>query len=104
MLTCAYLITVEDLIAVVTLQGRLLVFPAAALPALAKGKGNKLIQIPTPDLAAGTDKVVAFTAAKSGVGIWINLFPLPFANAGKAAAGKTNSRPCKVTTAIRSSL
>lgn len=45
----------------VTLQGRLLVFPAAALPALAKGKGNKLIQIPTSDLAAGTDKVVAFT-------------------------------------------
>lgn len=48
-----------DLIAVATLQGRLLIFSAAALPALAKGKGNKLIQIPTADLAAGTDKVVA---------------------------------------------
>ena len=51
----------SDLIAVVTLQGRLLVFPAAALPALARGKGNKLIQIPVADLKAGTDKVVAVT-------------------------------------------
>ena len=51
----------NDLIAVVTLQGRLLVFPAAALPALAKGKGNKLIQIKNTDLAAGADKVVAVT-------------------------------------------
>ncbi|NOR80393.1 MAG: DNA topoisomerase IV subunit A, partial [Methyloprofundus sp.] len=51
----------SDLIAVVTLQGRLLVFPAAALPALTKGKGNKLIQIPVADLKAGSDKVVAMT-------------------------------------------
>ncbi len=49
----------DNLIAVVTLQGRLLVFPAAALPALAKGKGNKLIQILPADLKAGTDKVVS---------------------------------------------
>lgn len=51
----------SDLIAVVTLHGRLLVFPAAALPALAKGKGNKLIQVNTADFAAGSDKVVAIT-------------------------------------------
>ena len=49
----------SDLLAVVTLQGRLLIFPAADLPALARGKGNKLIQIPSADLAAGTDAVVA---------------------------------------------
>ena len=41
------------------MQGRLLIFPVAELPALAKGKGNKLIQIPTSDLAAGKDEVVA---------------------------------------------
>ncbi len=35
-----------DLLAVVTLQGRLLIFPVADLLALARGKGNKLIQIP----------------------------------------------------------
>ena len=51
----------SDLIAVVTLQGRLLIFPAVALPVLTKGKGNKLIQIPAADLKAGSDKVVAIT-------------------------------------------
>ncbi|WP_027158070.1 DNA topoisomerase IV subunit A [Methylobacter luteus] len=49
----------SDLLAAVTLQGRLLIFPVAELPALAKGKGNKLIQIPTSDLTAGKDQVVA---------------------------------------------
>ena len=49
----------SDLLAVVTLQGRLLVFPVADLPALARGKGNKLIQIPPADLAEETDCVVA---------------------------------------------
>ena len=52
----------SDLLAVVTLQGRLLVFPVADLPALARGKGNKLIQIPAVDLATGTDFVVAVLA------------------------------------------
>jgi len=49
----------SDLLAVVTLQGRLLVFPVADLPALARGKGNKLIQIPPADLAEEKDYVVA---------------------------------------------
>ncbi len=48
-----------DFLAVVTLQGRLLIFPVAELPALARGKGNKLIQIPSADLSSGTDAVVA---------------------------------------------
>jgi topoisomerase-4 subunit A len=52
----------SDLLAVVTLQGRLLIFPVADLPALARGKGNKLIQIPAADLAAGKDTVVAILA------------------------------------------
>ncbi|MGZ5600157.1 MAG: DNA gyrase C-terminal beta-propeller domain-containing protein, partial [Methylobacter sp.] len=51
-----------DSLAVVTLQGRLLIFPVAELPALAKGKGNKLIQIPATDLSAGKDYVVAAVA------------------------------------------
>ncbi len=51
-----------DLLAVATLQGRLLIFPAADLPELAKGKGNKLIQIPSADLTSGKDAVVAVTA------------------------------------------
>jgi len=35
-----------DLLAAVTNEGRMLVFPLSKLPALAKGKGNKIIQIP----------------------------------------------------------
>ncbi len=52
----------SDLLAVVTLQGRLLIFPVADLPALARGKGNKLIQIPAADLTSGKDTVIAVLA------------------------------------------
>jgi topoisomerase-4 subunit A len=51
-----------DLIAVATLQGRLLIFSATEIPELVKGKGNKLIQIPSADLASGKDAVVAALA------------------------------------------
>ncbi|WP_031432929.1 DNA topoisomerase IV subunit A [Methylomarinum vadi] len=52
----------SDVLAVATLQGRLLIFPVLELPALAKGKGNKLIQIPSKDFNSGKDAVVAITA------------------------------------------
>ncbi len=56
-----------DLVAVATLQGRLLVFSVQELPALSKGKGNKLIQIPTADLNSGEDAVVSVcTFAETG--------------------------------------
>ncbi len=51
-----------DLLAVVTLQGRLLIFPVIELPELVKGKGNKIVQIPTKDLATDKDRVVAMAA------------------------------------------
>ena len=54
--------TGSELLAVVTLQGRLLIFPVFELPELAKGKGNKLIQIPGADLVAGKDAVIAVSA------------------------------------------
>jgi len=58
-----------DLIAVATLQGRLLVFPTAALPALAKGKGNKLIQILPADLVSGADKVMGLAVIAEGAAL-----------------------------------
>jgi len=61
-----------DLIAVATLQGRLLIFPVAALPALTKGKGNKLVQIPTADIAAETDKVVSVAVVAEGKALKID--------------------------------
>lgn len=48
-----------DLLAVVTLQGRLLIFPVAELPVLNKGKGNKLIQLINEEVAAGTDLILS---------------------------------------------
>jgi topoisomerase-4 subunit A len=57
----------NDRLAVVTQQGRLLIFPAQELPELVKGKGNKLIQIPPDDLAAGKDAVVAVAALPENV-------------------------------------
>ena len=53
---CRY--TEGELIAVVTAQGRLLVFPLLELPELAKGKGNKLIGINTAEADSGKDYVV----------------------------------------------
>lgn len=61
-LTPALLNGETDLLAVITQQGRLLIFPVTELPALNKGKGNKLIQIPPTDLENKTDSVIAVVA------------------------------------------
>ncbi len=56
-------IAVNDLdsqyVAVATNRGRLLVFLVSELPVLSKGKGNKLIQIPSADLKAREEFVVS---------------------------------------------
>ncbi len=55
-------VNVNDLerqfVVVTTNRGRLLVFPVSELPVLSKGKGNKLIQIPSKDLKS-RDEFVA---------------------------------------------
>ena len=56
----------SDLVAVVTQQGRLLIFPVLELPALSKGKGNKLIQIPLADFKAGKDTVISVCVFSEG--------------------------------------
>lgn len=45
----------RDLIAAVNAQGHLLVFPVNALPQLPKGKGNKIMNIPTSAFATRSD-------------------------------------------------
>ncbi|SFV88361.1 Topoisomerase IV subunit A [hydrothermal vent metagenome] len=56
-------IEVDDLVAqfvaVTTNCGRLLVFPITELPILSKGKGNKLIQIPSKEIQSGEEFVVS---------------------------------------------
>jgi topoisomerase-4 subunit A len=49
----------ECLIAAVSSIGRLLFFEMEELPELAKGKGNKLINIPTKKYKSGEEKMVA---------------------------------------------
>ncbi|TEU20506.1 MAG: DNA topoisomerase IV subunit A, partial [Gammaproteobacteria bacterium] len=57
------IVSVNDLeaqfIAVVTNRGRLLVFPISELPILSKGKGNKLIQIPSKDVKERQEFVIS---------------------------------------------
>ena len=49
-------------IAAATDQGRLLVFPAADVPVLSRGKGNKLIDIPARVYRAGEERMVGAVA------------------------------------------
>jgi topoisomerase-4 subunit A len=49
----------ECLIAAVTSIGRLLLFEMEELPELAKGKGNKLINIPGKKYTSGEEKMIA---------------------------------------------
>jgi len=50
--------TENSLVAIITKQGRLLIFPVNEIPQLARGKGNKLIQIPNKDFKLGEDEVL----------------------------------------------
>ena len=51
----------HDLVAAVTNEGRLLLFPIRELPQMGRGKGNKIISIPTARVAAREEFVVAIT-------------------------------------------
>ncbi len=51
----------NTLLAAITSEGRMLVFPLEALPVLPKGKGNKIIQIPPKRLQAREEFVTALT-------------------------------------------
>ncbi len=49
----------QDLLAAVSNEGRLLVFPVAELPELARGKGNKIINIPSARVQSREEYVLA---------------------------------------------
>ena len=50
--------SVDDMLLAITAAGRMLMFPVGDLPQLSKGKGNKIISIPTAEAAKGEDKLV----------------------------------------------
>ncbi len=56
----------SDRLAAVTSEGRLLVFPVADLPQLAKGKGNKIIGIPAERVASREEYLVDLTVLPQG--------------------------------------
>lgn len=43
----------SDMLLAITAAGRMLMFPVSDLPQLSKGKGNKIINIPSAEAAAG---------------------------------------------------
>ena len=56
----------DSLVAVVTNQGRMLVFKLAEVPVLNRGKGNKLLNIPAASFKAGEEYVVAIVTFAEG--------------------------------------
>ena len=51
----------SDRVVAVTNEGRMLMFPLSELPRLAKGKGNKIINVPSARVAERIEFVVAMT-------------------------------------------
>ncbi len=56
----------SDRVAAATSNGHLLVIPLAELPELARGKGNKIINVPPKRLKAGDEEVVAVAVIPEG--------------------------------------
>jgi topoisomerase-4 subunit A len=55
-----------DMIAAVTSEGYLLIIDAKEVPQLPRGKGNKIINVPSKRLTAGEEKIVAIIALAQG--------------------------------------
>ncbi len=56
----------SDLLAAISNTGHMLVFPVSELPQLAKGKGNKILSIPTARFNQGEEFMVALAAIPQG--------------------------------------
>jgi topoisomerase-4 subunit A len=56
----------------VTSEGHLLIVPAAELPEMARGKGNKIIGIPSARLKDGTERVVALVVLPQGAALVVH--------------------------------
>jgi topoisomerase-4 subunit A len=56
----------DTLLAAITSEGRLLVFPVSDLPELARGKGNKIIQIPAPLAKSREELLLHLTIFQNG--------------------------------------
>ncbi|MCW8959863.1 MAG: DNA topoisomerase IV subunit A [Gammaproteobacteria bacterium] len=59
----------SELVAAVTNEGRLLVFPIRELPQMARGKGNKIVSIPASKASNREEYVVALAVLMAGQGL-----------------------------------
>jgi topoisomerase-4 subunit A len=62
----------NQLIAAITLEGRLLIFEAKELPELGKGKGNQIIRIPKKDFENNKDKLIIIHLMEKDCGLVIH--------------------------------
>lgn len=69
--SCKVSSTKTDRIAAITSIGRMLVIPLGELPEMPKGKGNKIIGIPSAKVAAREEFVVAIAVIPEGQGLTI---------------------------------
>lgn len=75
----------DDLVLMITASGRMLLYPVTELPVLTRGKGNKMIAIPSADIEARSDYIKYLTALSGGASL--TLF------SGKR---KQRFRPCEL--------
>jgi topoisomerase-4 subunit A len=61
----------DSRIAALGLTGRLLIFPAAELPELSRGKGNKIIGIPSAKYKSGEERMIAVAVLNPTDGLQI---------------------------------
>ncbi|GJL82940.1 MAG: DNA topoisomerase 4 subunit A [marine bacterium B5-7] len=94
----------DDWVACISDNGRLLMFPVAELPRLGRGKGVKMMNIPTRKYKAGEEHMLDFTVIPEGVGFkihagkrFINFKPSDFENyvGERAQRGKALPRGFK---------
>ena len=62
----------RQMLVAVTEQGRMLVFPLAALPEMPRGKGNKIIQVKPRDLASKEDGLKQMIVVPEGAGVIVS--------------------------------
>lgn len=61
-----------DLLAALSNEGRLLVFPLAELPQLAKGKGNKILSVPSARVKSREEFLLALAVLPAGANLVLN--------------------------------
>ncbi|WNK58677.1 DNA topoisomerase IV subunit A [Pantoea agglomerans] len=63
----------DDMLLAITQAGRMLMFPVGELPQMSKGKGNKIISIPSAEAAAGKDKLAWLMILPPGSAITLHV-------------------------------